>query len=222
MTLDQDIQLMHELDALTPNSLPAFEHLHESERKQVIRGMALDAIRESAADSGIPLRRDFADSLDMSGAVELARTMRPPERTTDPLQAMRESGIPMRVGEASAGLSDGALARDDDPPHVIAADLADTVPDGHSDRPLVDELHAKGAALSSSDKTQIKALAARHLQSGDAAVAESMSLLREAGISLTSGSGSSPAEPRQFTPQAALRATGIPLRPDPTTAGGIR
>jgi hypothetical protein len=216
--LDRDIQLMHELNALTPSSLSEFEALHESERGQIVRGIAIEDIRESAAADNIPLKPGWSDGLDMSAAVEMARQFRAPEPSRDANAAL-VGLVPLR--EASAGSSAGALARGDDPAHVVVADLADVVPEGHSDRPLVDELHSKGAALSADDKTAISALSARHLQSADAAVAESTTLLREAGIPLAVGSGSSPREPRQFTPEAALRATGIPLRSD-SAAGGLR
>jgi hypothetical protein len=179
-----------------------FETLRESERRQVVRAVAIAQLKENNA--GLPLRNlddlGYQAALDMAGALSV-------EPPSDEVEAMREAGIPLRE---SAGK----------PAHELAADLLDAIPNDHEDSEPIKVLCAAGAALSTQQREQVAALARKHASllemksgAGDDAVKESMRALHEAGVPTRGDFGFRPeAEPRELTPLAALREAGVNLK----------
>jgi hypothetical protein len=121
-----------------------FESLRESERKQVVRAVAIEQLREDSG--GVPLRN--LDSLTYDAALNMAEALQS-EPPSDGIEGLREAGIPTRE---SAGK----------PAHEIAADLLDAIPNGHADSEPIKVLCQAGAALNTQQREQVKALAAKH------------------------------------------------------------
>jgi hypothetical protein len=189
----------------TDEELDGFEAMHEVERRQVVRQVALGEIRENAT---IPLRDEMLDKMGWEEAMSFAESLRPVP-AADEMEQLREAGVPL-------------MAEAERPPHEVAGDLLDAVPADHEDADAIKALCAAGAALDAQQKAQVKAFATKHaalleMKSGanSAGVKESMAALREAGMPITGGNPFEPEpepEPKAMTPAAALLASGVPLK----------
>jgi hypothetical protein len=193
--LARQARFLYRNDRLTDE----FESLREVERKQVVRSVALEEIREN---STLPLRDDVLDRMGWQEAMEFAESLRPVPAANE-MEALREAGIPMR--EASR------------PAHEVVADLASAIPADHPDAETVKSLLTAGAALSADQRHEVAALANKHsalLAQNDNSdeVRESMRALREAGVPTTGGGYAPEPEPQAMTPAAAPLASGVPLK----------
>jgi hypothetical protein len=109
---------------------------------------------------------------------------------------------------------------------MVVADLDGAVGPDHPDRPAIDRLRGKGAALTAADRDEVNRLASKHgmlldhsLASAETAddvldageVREATARLREAGVPMTGYVAE--AESRELTPLASLVESGVPMKP---------
>jgi hypothetical protein len=177
-----------------------FEHMHESERKQVVRAVAIQQLEENSA--GLPLRN--LDSLSYQAALDMAEALQA-EPPSEGIEGLREAGIPVRETAGKA-------------PHEVVADLADVLPSDHPDSETVKSLLTAGSALSADQRHEGAVLANKHsallAQNGDETVKESLRALREAGVVTRGDMGINPEAdaPRELTGLAALVEAGVTIR----------
>lgn len=93
-TKTKQTRFMLKAHAIPQGSIADFEAMHEVQRRQVVRSVALGEI-EQLRESGIPVR---TDDLDWEQALDLAERLREAE-PNDVVDALRESGVPLVKGE---------------------------------------------------------------------------------------------------------------------------
>jgi hypothetical protein len=200
---DDDVwRYMFESEQLTARDHEQFGALHPLQRRQVARGLAEAEVRRLAEGSGLPLRN--LDQVDVGGLIKMAESLRPKE-STDPLEQMREAGVPITR-----------------PPHEVARDLSAAIPLDHPDQDALAPIIRSGAALDGGQRAIVATLESKHAadlamfrrddDGADSDVREAATVaMREAGVPMR---GRSATEPRDLTPLACLVDAGVPLRPD--------
>jgi hypothetical protein len=195
--------------------LQEFEQLHPVQRRQVVRGLALEEVRESAAHAGLPLTN--LDRVSWEEAIDLANTLRP-EPTSTPEAAMREADVPLVAdSEVPPDTGQDRQNREETLSFLREAGIpttqrapADTA-DESADRPLIEHLQEAGVPMKGAGLSDQEAALSRRLDQLERMV-ETGTRPAPAADPLAAAFEHHQEEQPECTWAEAMREAGLPMK----------